>query len=568
MSHARHIVKRKVRHEDDRRFRAAPNRATNAVRVLVPVPALSRPFVLLSALLVLPGCAKLLEFLGDEDKPSPRAKPADDEGETPPDLGDGAGPPEPLVRAERKLRFPGKSGEHMGFDLARLSKLQALAGAIEVPEWSDPGQGTARMVRDDDLRTAWVCELAPEQSCAIGIHFPRTAEAEAIRLFAATPAKQPHARPKVVRIHTDEGWAEAKLADEDGLWSVQLGEPVRTRNLIVEVMEAYDDAPVHLAELEIYGRNGTPRPSLAIDLSRRVVSFQTPVWRKKSRTHTAGVAFTEQVDVDGRLRRLFPGTALIGRPGARLLLLERADWSTCNDHQGTYSLLDTKTRVMVPLGDMGGFASQAFAHTQGLGFAMGRIDGDDPEVQGVVLDGSSYERRSTSRLERREPRDLLAAWDIGDQPLERADARPMDDPPTGCKPAKAKVVATLLPRLPRRTKIPAKHWLACALSSGASLLLSTGGSCGKEWHVAVVDGEGELVEARSGKQSGSHFRLRRVDQETMLVEQWGNSDDPRVFQADEGSLVQVEGAVGFSMRPPVGCRKRCDIELADLGPGK
>ncbi|MEM9453568.1 MAG: hypothetical protein AAGF11_05285 [Myxococcota bacterium] len=534
----------------------------------VPVPTLSRPFILLGALLVLPGCDMLQEFLGDEDKPPPRTKAADDEDETPPDLGDGAGPPEPLVRAERKLRFPGKSGEHMGFDLARLSKLQALAGAIEVPEWSDPGQGTARMVRDDDLRTAWVCELAPEQSCAIGIHFPRTAEVDAIRLFAATPAKQSYARPKVVRIHTDEGWAEAKLANEDGLWSVQLGEPVRTRNLTVEVMEAYDDAPVHLAELEIYGRNGTPRPPLTIDLSRRVVSFQTPVWRKKSRTHTAGKAFAEQVDVDGRLRRLFPGTALIGRPGARLLLLERADWSTCNDHQGTYSLLDTQTRVMVPLGDMGGFAGQVFAHTQGLGFAMGRIDGDDPEVQGAVLDGASYERRSISRLERREPRDLLAAWDISDKPLERADALPMGDPPTGCEPAEAEVVAALLPRLPRRTKIPAKHWRACTLGSGASLLLSTGGSCGKEWHMAVVDAEGELVEAHSGKHSGSHFRLRRVDQETILVEHWGNADDPRLFQADEGSLVQVEGAVGFSMRPPVGCRKRCDIELADLGPGK
>lgn len=527
----------------------------------------SRRLLLPSALLVLSGCAKLQEFLGADDPP-PQRRSGDEELETPPDLGEGSAPPEPLLRAKKKLRFPGKSGEHMGFDLARLSRLQALAGAIEVPEWSDAGQGPARLVRDDDLRTAWSCELGPERACAIGIHFPRRVDAEAIRLFAATTGHEPYARPKRVRLHTDEGWAEAKLADEDGLWSVELGEPVHTLNLVVELTEVYGEGPVHLAELEVYGRNGVPRPPLAVDLSRRVISFETPVWRKRSRTNTAGVAFVEQVDVDGRLQRLLPGTALIGRSGDRMLLVERASWSTCDDHQGSYSLLDTKTRVMVPLGDMGGFASHIFPHTTGLGFAMGRIDGDDPEVQGVVLDGPSYERRSTSRLERREPRDLLASWSISDEPLSRADALPIGDPPAGCGPAEAAALETLGPRLPRRTKIAVEHWSSCTLGAGASLLLSTGGPCGKEWHVAVLDGDEEVVEVSSGKESGSHFRLRRVDEGTMLVEQWGSKDTPRVFQADEGSLVQVEGAAGFSMRPPVGCRKRCDLELADLGPGK
>lgn len=413
--------------------------------------------LVLGALLVLPGCAKLEQLLASDDPPPRRETDRDEVTDVPADLGHGSAPPEPLVRAEKKLRFPGKSGEHMGFDLARLSRLRALAGAIEVPEWSQPGQGTARLVRDDDLRTAWVCTLAPEKACAIGIHFPRPAKVEAIRLFAATPSEGPHARPKRVRLHTDEGWAEAKLADEDGLWNVQLGEPVRTRNLIVELMETYDDAPVHLAQLDVFGRDGAPRPPLSVDLSRRAVSFESSVWHSKSRTHTAGVAFVEQVDMDGRVRRLVPGTALFGRTGDRLLLVERADWSTCDDHQGTYSLLDTKTRVMAPLGDMGGFASLVFAHSEGLGFALGRIDGDDALVQGVVIDEQTYERRTTNRLERREPRELLAAWGVADQPLSRAQAHPAGDAVAGCGPATAEALDTVRPRLPRRTTVSAEH---------------------------------------------------------------------------------------------------------------
>src|SRR5690606_6353801 len=120
--------------------------------------------------------------------------------------------------------------------------------------------------------------------------------------------------------------------------------------------EAHGDAPVHLAEVEVYGRSGTPREALVFDLTRSVIAFDPPVWRKKLRTNTAGRAYIETVDVDGRLQRLLPGSALVGRTGDRMLLVERASWSTCGDHQGTYDLLDTHTRVLVPLGDMGGFA--------------------------------------------------------------------------------------------------------------------------------------------------------------------------------------------------------------------
>jgi hypothetical protein len=534
------------------------------------MPALPRRLLVPLALLLLPGCGKLqaLLGLGGEQDPPRKAPPTPVVDAPAPDLGGGSAPPEPLVRADHKLRFPGKSGEHMGFDLDKLSKLQALAGAVEIPEWSAPGEGTERHARDDDLRTAWSCRVRPEQPCAIGIHFPEPAELEVVRIYAIPAGGGgSRARPKRVRLHTSEGWAEARMPDENGMWHVLLGEPVLTRNATLEILEVHGDGPLQLAELEVYGRSGVPRDPLALEVGRTVVTFEPPIWRKKLRTSTAGPAFVESVDVDGRLRRLLPGTALVGRTGDRMLLVERANWTTCDDHQGAYDLLDTHTRVLVPLGDMGGFAGDVFRHTSGLGFAVGRADGYEAQLQGVVHDEGAYERRSTDRLEQRKPAKLLGDWGMEGTPLSRDDARPLDDPPSGCGPAQAPALEAVRATLPKRTKLVASQWQACTLDDGGRLLLTTGGACGKQWQVVVLDAEGELVGQRAGTQPGTHTRLRRLDGSSLLVELWGDDDRPQVLLVEGIGLVDVGEAAGLSLRPPAGCRKRCDVGFEDLGPG-
>lgn len=562
-----------------------PSWAASCYQCVAAAPALGsmstslRRLLVSSALalpLLLPGCAELESLLGLDDEQSGQGKrgEAKQQGKaapspdaTKPDAGVGSAPPEPLVRSDRKLRFPGKSGEHMGFDLDKLSKLHALAGAVEIPEWSSPGDGTERSVRDDDLRTAWSCRVRPEQPCAIGIHFPEPAEVEAVRLYAIPPgAEGQRARLGRVRLHTASGWAEARMANEDGPWHVLLGEPVLTRNVSLEILETYGDGPLHLAELEVYGRSGVARDPLVVDPAHVVVTFDEPVWRQKLRTSTAGPAFVETVDVDGRLRRLLPGSALVGRPGDRMMLVERASWSTCRDHQGAYDLLDTHTRVVVPLGDMGGFAGDVFRHTKGLGFAIGVADGYEAHVQGVVLDEGAYERRSTDRLDQRKPAELLGAWGMDVAPLPHADARPLDDPPTGCGPAEASVLEDLRASLPRRGSLVAGPWHACRMDDGSRLLVTTAGPCGKQWQVAVVDAENELVGERSGKQAGTHARLRRIDDGTFLVELWGRDDRPRLLMAESNGLVDVGDTTAFSLRPPAGCREPCGVGFEDLRP--
>ncbi len=526
-----------------------------------------RRCVLLAIAVTLPACGKIKGLLGmsdGNDKPPPAKEAPKEPTPTVAPIEDAA-PPEPLVRADRKLRFPLKSSEQMGFDLSKLSELYALAGAVEVPEWSRPGDGAARLVRDDDGYTTWSCTPADTESCALGIHFPRDAGAEMIRVQFSSPTEnEAHARPRRVRVHTAQGFAETTLPEKDGPWHLGLGEPITTRNVILEILDTYGEGTVPVAEFEVFGRTGTARPPLEIEPDRRVVSILPPVWRRRSRTHTAGTAFIEQVDVDGKLTRLVPGTALLGRAGDRLMLIERMEWTLCNDNQTVYDLLDRKTRVIVPLGDMGGFGGDIHRHSQGLGFAMAHIDGLEGSVQAVVIDDDRFEHRTSNRLERRTPQQLLKDWGFEPEPMDRADAGTLADPPAGCGAARIDQLDALRPMLPKRTKLVASQWHTCSLGGGTQLLMTTQGDCGREWRIAVLDGENSLIREHSAKESGAHIRLRRLDGEAMLVELWGSKDRPTVRLVDIDGVRAIEGTTTLSLRPPADCRKHCGARFEDL----
>ena len=123
-------------------------------------------------------------------------------------------------------------------------------------------------------------------------------------------------------------------------------------------------------------------------------------------------------------------------------------------------------------------------------------------------------------------------------------------------------LAALEPQLPKRTRIVAEQWIGCSLGGGSRLLMTTGGDCGREWHVGVIDGEGEKLGLVSGKEAGTHLRLRRLDGEAMLVELWGSKDDPRLLLADVDGVREL-GRAGLSLRAPASCRKDCGAELGE-----
>lgn len=523
---------------------------------------------LLVAPLLLLGCDSLLG--GDEDPPKKTPKAAaeakEDDGAAAADDAGEQAPPQPLVRATHRMRFGALGGERMGFALPKLSRVKALAGAIEVPEWSTPGEGSPRLTRDDDLGTAWVCEPTEENGCAIGIHFPKTTALEIIRMYSAAPKKGDFSRPKRLRVHTSDGWADVRFDDEDLPWNITLGEPYSTREVTIEILETHGDGPVHLAEIEFYGNGGTARRPLPLDMNRRVITHHAPLWRSKAKTHRAQPSFVEQIDVDGRRQRLFPGSAVVGKPGDRLVLVEHLDWTTCDDGQGTYELLDLETRVFVPVGDLGHFGAPIYRHEKGLGIAVGTLGIDTGSVQAMVIDGDKYEHRVSNRLDRRHPKELLEAWSIKPTPLPRADAHTLDDPPAGCGAARIEHLDALRPHLKKGTKLVAEQWHSCTLGAGMRALLTTGGNCGKQWQVAVVDEEGELLGNYSEREAGAHMRLRRLDGESMLVEIWGSKDSPTLLKVDIDGANAIEGRVSLGLRPPAKCRSTCDTSFADLRP--
>ena len=48
-----------------------------------------------------------------------------------------------------------------------------------VPAWAVEGEGEVGRMRDDDLRTAWTCELDPYKPCALGMHLGDDAQLQA-----------------------------------------------------------------------------------------------------------------------------------------------------------------------------------------------------------------------------------------------------------------------------------------------------------------------------------------------------------------------------------------------------
>ena len=99
-------------------------------------------------------------------------------------------------------------------------------------------------------------------------------------------------------------------------------------------------------------------------------------------------------------------------------------------------------------------------------------------------------------------------------------------------------------------------------------LLTTGGDCGKQWKVVVLDEEGELLGETGSKEPGTHIRMRRLDAETLLVELWGKKDQPQVLRVDIDGPNPLKESAAFSLRPPAGCRKTCAVDFEDLGGDK
>lgn len=475
----------------------------------------------------------------------------------------GAAPePVPLLRARRRGEFLVRGTTHLGFNLDTIDGLVGLAGALEVPEWSVEGSGSVGLMRDDDLETAWSCVPEQYRPCAIGFHLQEPAGVHAIRLYAAAPGKayEQHARPSKVRVHTDDGWFDAHLDDGSQYVYVVFGKDTKTRNISIEFLTYHGKTKggLEIADIEFYGRDGAARDPLVLDPEQMVVDLDRAKWSKSHHGQTLGPTFLETL-VDGKTKRVLPGTAIYGRATDEVLLIESLTSTDCRTHKGLFYLLNRKTRVMVPIGDLGSMGGQIFRFEKGNGFAGGYVDDLDARVTGVVLEEGTYQQRRTQRLAKVTGPAFLATVGIERTPLVRGGVG-SNGKVEGCVRGSDDTLAQLRASTGGKPETVPGEWMVCDLGEGTRAFLTDHGPCGKAWEMVVLDGKQKVIARRQAKRKGARLRVRRRGPDKLWVEVGGADDLLALTAVSRSGLVDVPG-VALAIGVPASCRETCNEPL-------
>lgn len=491
----------------------------------------------------------------------------------PPEVDDTAAPASPpapvttgpLNRAEKKLPFIAKGSTNLGFKIDGLARFHALEGSMEIPEWSPPGTGDVAALRDDNLATLWSCAGTGEKRCAVGIHFAEPATVHAIRVFAGGTTRadfERAPRPRVVRVHTESGYADANLIDTRDFQYAILGKPVETRNLSLEILDVFgpSEQPLRISEFEVYGTSGPRRPELAIDPRATYVGYEGAPWVQRGEDFTAQASLVFVVTGDEPPRPFLPGSALLGHPGDRFMLLENLQTGTCTRGRGTYFLLDRKTRVLAPLGELGGPGSDLFRRTDGQGLALGYSDAHSTVLNGVVLDDEVYARRRTPVREDKRRDDTFKAWATDPTPVPRG-GTPLYDTPGCAVPSEEDMKAAWAAKSERPpAELAAETWRVCNVGAHR-LFATTHGPCGQGWELLLLDEQNELVAHRKREPARSDLRMAQVAPDRWWVEASDAGDALQVFDVRAGGIVTLTAFGALAARPPAPCRTRCDANF-------
>jgi len=483
----------------------------------------------------------------------------------------------PLERADKVLPLPGRGADNLGFRIDQLAGVYALAGAIEVPPWSAPSEGTPRVLRDDDLDTAWTCTPSGEDRCAIGMHFPSVAKVHSLRLFGAALEHETFPRPKRIRIHTEAGFTDVLLADANAPQFAIFAQPVETRNIVIELLEIFPgrgkEPTIHIADLEVFGVAGVAREPLTIDPAATVSLSAGSPWRKPGRSSVDRTEmFLHWVDTKGNLHRFMEGSALRGKAGDRLMLVERmSGQSDCDAPRGTFFMLDTKTRVTAPLGDLDGVGGDTFRAADGQGIAVGFKGKLDTKLNGLFAEDGKYRRRQTPFRADQRTEDYFAEWKL-DPTLVRREPPPLSETIERCTPGTEAALAELRAakeaspsktkkKKPRRRRgkeeveRPAA-WQVCELGDGARAFVTDHGPCGSHWEMTVVDAAGAVVASETDKGERSFLRVAR--QGDVLLVQVGNGTDlTSIWRVAADAVTQLAESGTFALQPPAVCRENC-----------
>jgi hypothetical protein len=443
-------------------------------------------------------------------------------------------------------------------------KLYALEGEVQVPAWASPGSDPAAL-RDDDLHTSWWCSRLDEaRPCAVSVVLPEEAEVHVIRIFPGAGSSheefRAHARPKLVRVHTDAGWAEARIKRGWDHRHVLLPAGIVTRTVTLEIVKTRpgrQDPEVHAAEIELFGITGKARGPLELEPRAATVHLDGAAWKagEQESTSIASAGFIELVDGKGGSRRLLRGTGLAGEPGDRFFLVENLTAAHCPSGgpatiSGSFTLVDTRTRIFWDVGGLGGVMAPVFRHPGGQGFATADWD-TDKAASAVLVEGHMFRMPEDRKGAFVSDADL-AGWGFTEAPRPCCTSVDESQWKELCKPLAAGKARKILgsldgPAWEAFWEQAGEHWLSCPLEGKARMLVHRPPG-GGESLLAAVDAGGGISWRRADRlRLGASFESRG------LVEMV-DADGPAIVHVSrQGAIADLHAGAALSLLPPSSC---------------
>jgi hypothetical protein len=448
--------------------------------------------------------------------------------------------------------------QHLGFDLQSIESFYSLDAELTTAAWAS-STDDASEARDEDLDTAWTCEVKVDSSCALSVQFPQASMVTAIRLYAAgSPGQRERgevARISQLRLHTDDGYVDIDLPEGRAHRSVLFDEPVSTHDLSLEVLATHGMSAqdrIAIAEIEIYGIEGAPREGLNLDPRDAYVDSGANAWHEREHDSALRPSFLGFVDAVGQRRSFTRGTAIYGRRGDDYLLIENIRQTDCDTNKGSYVLLDQRSRMVYSLGDMGGAGGSVYRHMEGKGFFVGHVDRETIASRGITeVAGRLKWADSSAHLE---PVEQLERWGVDAQALARGGRRASVLPP-GCQRISAGP-----PELAEASEY--SDWVECAIDGDRHAYLGSD-TCGEGWGVILVDDQGELL-AHEGHDEHANRGMRFLRSASgLLVEvQGAGSEESRVLRIHGGGIETFGSGTTLAVRPPSHCG--CGDEFVNL----
>jgi hypothetical protein len=329
---------------------------------------------------------------------------------------------------------------------------------------------------------------------------------------------------------------------------------------------------VHVPEIEVFGISGMARGPLEIEPRAAIVRFEEQMWNDEEAadeetegpetSRTTG-CFIEMADAKGEARRILRGTGLVGSPGDRLFLVERTSSMHCprgswHSAAGSWTLVDTRTRLFWDVGALGGVMVDVFRHPEGAGFATSRWDGSEVEPAGAVIVEGKLFRMLRDKEWKFDSSAGVEAWgftDEGGPCCASADAAAWKRvcKPMGAKKARKIVGAKLegeeWTEFWEGVELGTGGWLECS-AGDVRLILYKKEECeeGSEL-LATLEKSGRVVQAigAGALRAGASFETRR------LVEALSGDAASIHRIGEDGSIEEVYPDAAFSLPTPTLC---------------